>query len=342
MPEAAPLRRWLEARWYGASAPALLRPFAVVYGALMSLRRVAYAQGWLASTHPGVPVIVVGNLTVGGTGKTPLIAWLAMQLRQHGAQPGIVLRGHGGLSHGPLPVAADTDPALVGDEAVLLARATGCPVAIGRERAAAAGLLVGEGCNVVLADDGLQHLALRRDLAIVVVDGARGFGNGALLPAGPLREPRSRLRAADLVVMHGEDARGVARGIRHLSMQLEPLALRAVFGEATQPLQGLRGETVHAVAGIGHPQRFFAQLRALGARPLEHVFPDHHRYTPQDLAFGDGRRIVMTAKDAVKCAAFASDHMWSLEVAARLPGPDAAQLLDAALALLSPEGVARA
>jgi tetraacyldisaccharide 4'-kinase len=342
MPESSPLRRWLEARWHGESAPLLLRPLAWLYGGVVALRRLAYDRGWLASSHPGVPVIVVGNLTVGGTGKTPLVAWLATQLRARGARPGIVLRGHGGTVRGPLRVDAATDPALAGDEAVLLARATGCPVAVGRARAAAAALLAGEGCSLVIADDGLQHLALRRDLDIVVVDGGRGLGNGALLPAGPLRESPARLRAAGRVVVHGVDARGVARGIPHLFMQLEPLGLRPVAGGPLQPVASLRGQSLHAVAGIGHPQRFFAQLRRLGALPVEHVFPDHHRYAARDLAFGDERRIVMTAKDAVKCAAFATDRMWSLEVAAHLPEADAAQLLDAAVALLSPQGDARA
>jgi len=337
MPEAGALRRWLEARWYGETVPLALRPLAALYGLASGLRRAAYRRGWLRTHRPGVPVIVVGNLTVGGTGKTPLVVWLAEQLRAAGHSPGVVLRGYGGSARGPRLVATDADPAEAGDEAVLIACRLGCPVAIGSRRNDAARLLVAAGCTVVLADDGLQHLALRPDLTIALIDGARGFGNGALLPAGPLREPPGALRDMDIVVVHGADARGAARGIEALHMQLDPGPPRALLTGEEESLDVLRRTRPHAVAGIGNPARFFDLLRVLGADPLEHAFPDHHRYRAGDLAFGDDRCIVMTEKDAVKCRAFATERMCYLPVAARFPERDAAQLLRKVLAIL-PQG----
>jgi len=332
MPEFARLRGWLQHRWYRPGPPSpLLRPLAWMYALAVRLRRSAYRRGWLASRHPGVPVIVIGNLVAGGTGKTPLVIWLANALRARGQCPGVALRGYGG--HGGaarLVTPADT-PAAVGDEAVLIARRTGVPVAVGADRVAAAAVLVRAGCTLVLCDDGLQHLALRPDLAVAVIDGMRGFGNGALLPAGPLREPAEALRRCNLVVINGEDVHGIAAGRAALRMQLLPEALRELRGSRQQPLEGLRGAAVHAVAGIGHPQRFFALLRSLGAQPVEHAFADHHRYRAAELEFGDSQRIVMTEKDAVKCTALATQAMWYLPVTASLPQADAARLVQAVL-----------
>jgi len=342
MPERAPVRSWLQRRWYEGSAPLPLLPLSALYGAAVRLRRAAYGRGWLASRGPPVPVVVIGNLTVGGTGKTPLVIWLATALREAGHWPGVVLRGYGGRVRTPRLVAPDDVAAAVGDEALLIARRTDVPVAVAVDRAAAAGLLAGEGCTVVLSDDGLQHLALRRDFSIVVVDGARGLGNGALLPAGPLREPASMLDGVDAVVIHGVDAHHVGRGREPLGMELRPESLRELRPDREGSLDTLRGATVHAVAGIGHPQRFFALLRGLGARPIEHPFADHHAYRPRDLAFGDDLRIVMTEKDAVKCAPFADARMCCLRVAAKLPESDAARLLCAILARVTGGGIGRA
>jgi len=187
---------------------------------------------------------------------------------------------------------------------------------------------------LVLADDGLQHLALRRDLSIAVIDGARGFGNGALLPAGPLREPAAALQAADLVVIHGEDSQRIGQGHAALRMTLLPGPMRSMLTSEAEPLEALRGMAVHAVAGIGNPSRFFALLRTLGALPIEHAFADHHAFRAGDLAFGDALRIVMTEKDAVRCSALAAASMWYLPVTANLPPADAARLLAAVLAKL--------
>jgi tetraacyldisaccharide 4'-kinase len=328
MPEVSAAQRFIERRWYGARAPWWLLPFSWLFGCGVRLRRWAYRTGVFASRHPGVPVVVVGNLTVGGAGKTPLVIWLATQLRKRGMRVGIVLRGYGGSARVPTLVSADSDPLVVGDEALLLAQRTDCTVCVGRDRAAAAERLVAEGCQLILADDGLQHLALRRDVEIVVIDGVRGFGNGALLPAGPLREPLTRIRMADVVVVNGEPAAALATVVGHPPvMQLRPVELVQLNTGARSPLEMLRGRRVHAVAGIGHPARFFAQLRTLGALIEEHAFADHQRYLPHDLTFDGAGLIVMTEKDAVKCRALANDRMWMLTVEALLTESDAARLL---------------
>ncbi len=327
MPDSHAMRRWLERSWYGGRRP-WLAPLAMLFGGVTTLRRWAYRSGLFAGVHPGVPVVVVGNLTVGGTGKTPLVIWLAGQLQQRGRRVGVVLRGYGGSVAGPLRVTASSDPAAVGDEAVMIAARTGCAVVVGRQRAAAAKLLAASGCEVVLSDDGLQHLALRRDLEIAVVDGARGFGNGALLPQGPLREQPDRLRSVAAVVINGPDATGLAASLHApLAMSIEADELRMLSDDSTLPLGALRGARMHAVAATGNPERFFALLRKLGCQPVEHAFADHHAFRPADLAFAEPLSIVMTEKDAVKCRAFATDRMQYIKVSTRFADADAARLL---------------
>lgn len=314
--------------WYGGPAHRWLKPLAMLFEGITGLRRLAYGHGLLASHHPGVPVIVVGNLTLGGTGKTPLVIWLAQRLQEQGLTVGVALRGHGGRATAAQLVTSASDPAEVGDEAVLIARRATCAVAVGRRRAVAAGLLAAGGCKVVLSDDGLQHLALRRDLEIVVIDGSRGLGNGALLPQGPLREKPGRLRSAAAVVINGTDITGIAGSIiAPLFMSITADGLRRVSSDAALALATLRGAEVHAVAATGNPERFFALLRVLGCRPVEHAFADHHAYRPADLAFADALPIIMTEKDAVKCRTFATDRMQYLKVSATLPDADAARLL---------------
>jgi tetraacyldisaccharide 4'-kinase len=317
----------LTAAWY-AGHPALLPlwPLGALWALVASARRAAYASALLRSTRLGVPVVVVGNLTVGGTGKTPLTIWLARHLLARGRRIGIVSRGHGGrAADWPQRVHPDSDADLVGDEAVLLARRTGCPMAVGPDRVAAAeALLAAEPLDLLLCDDGLQHYALARDVEIAVVDGLRRFGNGRCLPAGPLREPLGRLASVDLVVCHGVPRRG------EFGMQLEPVALMPLLGGEARAPATLRGQRVHCVTGIGHPERFFASVRALGARVVAHAFPDHHRFRPADLDFGDDAPIVMTEKDAVKCERFGDRRCWYLAVEA-VPAPVFAQRLDALL-----------
>jgi len=276
-----------------------------------------------------VPVIVVGNISVGGTGKTPLTISLAGLLRNHRFYPGIICRGYRGNARTPQAVTADSDPRVVGDEAVLLARESGSPVWIGANRVdAARGLLAANArCNLIISDDGLQHYALGRDYEIAVIDAARGIGNGLLLPAGPLRETADRLRRVNAIVMNGDGA----------APDCETAVYRmTLHGNRFFNLKNVRqnvdashfsGCTVHAVAAIGNPSRFFAQLKALGIAFIAHPFPDHHAFTPDDIKFGDDEPVIMTAKDAVKCEHFASESHWVQRVDALIDGDLAGDIL---------------
>lgn len=301
--------------WYGRGCVWLV-PLSWLFALVASLRRALYRRGWLAVARLPVPVIVVGNITVGGTGKTPLVIWLAERLRAHGYRPGVVSRGYAAEAETSRPVDADSDPALVGDEPVLIARRSGCPVRVGRQRTEAARALLAEHpeVDVILADDGLQHYALGRDIEIAVVDGQRRFGNGRLLPAGPLREPPARLREVDAVVVNGGDWR--PSDCPAYDMSLEGTCLNALNEPGrTATAAQFAGRQVHALAGIGNPQRFFDTLTALGLDIIPHPFPDHHAYQPADLPDGT---LVMTEKDAVKCVAFDHPDAWVLVVDARV------------------------
>jgi tetraacyldisaccharide 4'-kinase len=316
----------LAAAWYAPRLDVRTLPFAplaFVFAAGVALRRWCYRSSWLAARRVGVPVIVVGNITVGGSGKTPLVAALARELEARGWRPGIVSRGYGGsdLAAAPRVVPVDGDPAAFGDEPVLLAR-RGLRVVVARDRVAAARALLARfpDCNVIVADDGLQHYRLARDFEIAVVDAVRRFGNGWPLPAGPLREPPSRLASVDAVVVTQVDA-GAFDGLGHgaLAMTLVAgLPTRVAGAKETTPLTTFAGQRLHAVAGIGDPSRFFAQLRALSVDAIEHPFPDHHRFSAADLAFPAAEPILMTEKDAVKCVAFADRRCWYLPIEARL------------------------
>lgn len=311
---------------------------------MVRARTAAYARGWLRVRRLPCPVIVVGNLTVGGSGKTPLVIWVAARLRAAGFTPGVILRGHGGTAArggAPHRVQPDSDAAVVGDEALLLCRRTGVPVAVCRSRWSAGRLLAQEGVDVIVADDGLQHLALAREAEIAVIDGERGLGNGYLLPAGPLREPPERLGRVDILVVNGDGRyrAGIAAGplprlagpaakalAGAFTMRLEGERLLALAGTATRALSSLAGQRVHAVAGIGHPQRFFTQLRAAGLEPIEHPFPDHHRFRAGEIVFDDELPVLMTEKDAVKCRALGGPNHWYLPVTASFSEAEAAEL----------------
>jgi tetraacyldisaccharide 4'-kinase len=247
------------------------------------------------------------------TGKTPLTIALAEALRRRGHRPGVVSRGYGGTERGPLLLDEQPDPRKVGDEPCLI-RAAGTPVAVGRDRPAAAQLLIEAGCDVVIADDGLQHYRLRRDIEICVIDGLRRFGNGRMLPAGPLRESAARAGKADFRVCNGG-----AASIGEVPMQLAGGTVSAVLDGHARSLDEFRGQRVHAVAGIGHPERFFDSLRAAGIEVVPHAFPDHHAYAAEDLNFRDDDPVLMTEKDAVKCRAMALPHWWAVPVRAVLP-----------------------
>jgi tetraacyldisaccharide 4'-kinase len=327
---------WLFRLWYERRrATWALLPLSWLYGAVVSARRSAYRRGWMRSHALARPVIVIGNLTVGGTGKTPLTIWLANRLRERGIEVGLVSRGYGRRFGGLRAVAADSSWQEVGDEPLILQRHTGSATIVASDRVAAAQALVAAGVEVILADDGLQHLRLARSGEIVVIDGARGFGNGRLLPAGPMREGAWRAREADAVVVTGGERGGALRG---LAPELEAAALRMRLsaGQARRlaspgermPLAQFRGRPVHAVAGIGNPQRFFGDLRACGLEVIEHAFPDHHAPAAAELDFGDGLAVLMTEKDAVKCAENAGPRLWYVPVEAAFSEEDSRRLLE--------------
>jgi tetraacyldisaccharide 4'-kinase len=334
------LRRRIEAAWYGdPPGTAWLAPLGALYAGTMALRRHAYAAGVLRTERLPVPVIVVGNLTVGGTGKTPVVGWVVERARACGFRPGIVARGYGGrVGAGPHRVQAGDPASLVGDEPLLHARGTGAPVAVGADRPAAARLLVAAGCDLVIADDGLQHLALGRDRELVVVDGERGAGNGRVLPAGPLREPWSRLAASDLVLVNGGGERAVTwpAGVAPERIDLVADTADAFGGGARVPLAQFAGRTVRALAGIGNPARFHRLLAAHGLRVEPVMVDDHGRAAPADLA--GSAPLLMTAKDAVKYAPAdrpAGADWWVVPVAVRASAGAAAGL-DRLLAGLRP------
>lgn len=330
--------------WYRESAgPSFLQPLAWLYGLVSGLRRHAYARGWLKSLRAGKPVIVVGNLTVGGTGKTPLVAWLAEQLSASGLRVGIVSRGYGRSKREPESVHAESDWRDVGDEPMLLRQLTGCDTVVAQDRLAGARRLVALGVDVVIADDGLQHLRLARDCEVVVVDGARGFGNGRLLPAGPLREPAARVAMASVVVVNGvpEHASLMAGDGRlppaTLQMSLFGAEAHRLDGLAgPQPLEHFSGQRVHAVAGIGNPGRFFRDLRARGIDVIEHPFADHHPFAAADLTFSDDLPVLMTQKDAVRCRSLGDARLWFVPVVARFGAAQGAELLDRVIRSLAP------
>ena len=323
------VQAWFNRIWYGRAAPPpWLRPLAWLFGALAALRRFAYRRGWRRIAHLSRPVVVVGNITVGGTGKTPLVIWLALELARRGYRPGIVTRGYGASAERPRLIGPADDPAVVGDEALLIVRRTHLPVAIGADRPVAAQLLIDGGCDLIVSDDGLQHLALPRVCEIVVIDGARGFGNGALLPAGPLRERPSRLRSVNAVVINGEPDRYPGKAFR---MHLHGDRAVAVRGAGARPLAAFSGMTVHAVAGIGNPERFFSMLRSSGMLVTAHPRDDHAPISSAELDFGDEYAVLMTEKDAVKCASFATARHWSVPVDVVFSDADGEALLQLVL-----------
>jgi tetraacyldisaccharide 4'-kinase len=306
----------LQSFWYGRHAlTVFLIPLSWIFCGIVFLRRRAFKIGLLKIERLSVPVIVIGNITVGGTGKTPLVIWLANFLRNAGYFPAIVSRGYKGEAKSwPQQVRSDSDPVIVGDEAVLLAKRCQCPVAVGPDRVAAAtGLLKYSDCDIIIADDGLQHYALGRNIEIAVIDGVRRFGNGYCIPAGPLREPVSRLKEVDFVVVNGG---GVMRLEYSMVLAAGP-AHNLCDDTLTQLPEEFRDQQVHAVAGIGNPDRFFSQLKRQGLDIIEHPFADHHQFRAEDILFDDDLPVLMTEKDAVKCKRFASARHWYLPVDAQ-------------------------
>lgn len=327
----------LQRLWYGPAWWSLpLWPLALPYRAVVALRAFLYRSGVKSVRRVEVPVVVVGNVTVGGTGKTPVAAWVARQLALRGHRVGIVLRGYGGKHRGaPRCVQPGDDPADVGDEAILHALGGAHVVVIGADRAAAAALAAEQGAEVVVSDDGLQHLRLARDVEIAVVDGGRGLGNGRLLPAGPLREAPSRLASVHAVVVTGRGTADVdrpprlpaLRGPLQLTARLRlGAAVNLVTGER-RALESFQDEPgLHAVAGIGHPEAFFAGLEAAGLRPVTHALPDHAPLQGR-VAIPADATVLMTRKDAVKCTSAAQPRWWWVELEVGFDRADAAALL---------------
>jgi len=306
-----------------------------LYAVASGLRRGLYQRGLLRARKAGRPVVVVGNLVAGGSGKTPLTIALVERLRAAGWTPGIASRGYGRADAGtPRWVDAGTDPALGGDEPVLLAARTGVRVRVDRDRVAAARALVAEGCDVVVCDDGLQHYRLERDCEILVVDGTRLFGNGRMLPAGPLREPQSRCERVDLRVVTVRDSLRSATPLRGTlptiyAQARVTRAVNLVSGE-TRALHAFVGDTVHAVAAIGHPEGFFAALEQRGLTIQAHAYPDHAPLAREHIVFADDAPVLMTEKDAVKCAVLADARHWAVPLEIALDEQDE-RIVDALL-----------
>jgi len=294
----------------------LLWPLAILYRVVISLRRLLYRVGVFKQTRLNVPVIIVGNISVGGTGKTPCVIWLAKQLQQAGFRPGIISRGYGGKAeHYPQNVTPQSDPAIVGDEPIIISRQSACPMMVSPNRVDAARQLLEQfDCNIIIADDGLQHYALARDIEIVVVDDQRLFGNQYCLPAGPLREPMSRLKEVDFIIHNGNQTEA------EFSMTArQGDAINLANPQQTKTLTNFQ-QKVHAIAGIGNPQRFFNQLSTAGLNLITHPFSDHHPYQSSDVDFNDDLDILMTEKDAVKCQHFANKNMWYIPIEATISG----------------------
>lgn len=317
----------IERIWSGRSPLwLLLWPLSLIYGAVSSLIRLSYQRGWRKSWRAPVPIVVVGNLTAGGNGKTPVAIWLVQALQRRGLKVGVVSRGYGGKAERyPLLVNGDTSTELAGDEPVLIAQRSGAPVAVApKRRAAVEALLASQPLDLIVTDDGLQHYALQRDREIVVVDGVRRFGNGWWLPAGPMRERASRLQQVDAVIVNGGQAQP-----GEIAMTLRPGQAVNLQSQRRAPLANLNN--VVAMAGIGHPPRFFATLKQHGVTPVSEIaFADHHAYSQPELAqlLTDGQILLMTEKDAVKCRGFAQPNWWYLPVEAELSDDATTPLLD--------------
>lgn len=298
----------LDHYWYSQNPVAwLLLPVALLFCVLTFIRRYLYRAGFIKSYRANKPVVVVGNISVGGTGKTPLIIKLAELLQQWGYQPGIISRGYGGSGPWPQSLGPNSEADAVGDEPLQIYQRSQCPVVVGPDRVDDIEFLCQRhDIDIILTDDGLQHYRLQRDLELVVVDAERGFGNGFCLPAGPLREPRSRLKAVPFVIYNG--------GNQHDAFQVRlqpPMNLKTT---EQKDWSELTNKKVHAVAGIGHPQRFFNSLKQQGLDIIEHAFADHYQYRPEDLMFDDDLPVLMTEKDSVKCHGLAQSNIWVVPI----------------------------
>jgi len=311
------IKNTLVEQWYASKQwGKILWPLSKLFAYVVRLRKYCYEKNIFAKYKAEVPVVIVGNLTVGGTGKTPLVIYLARLLTAHGYRPGIVSRGYKGQVNSVILVSPHSNPKVVSDEAVLLANRSKCPVMVSKKRAVGVKQLVQHHkVNIILCDDGLQHYGLERDIEIAVIDGVRRFGNGQSLPMGPLREPESRLDDVDLIVVNGnpksEAEQAMSLVCNHVYSLKDPAKVLSIGS--------FKGTQVHAIAGIGYPDKFFQHLRNEGLDVIPHPFPDHYEYSPIDVVFPDNKPILMTEKDAVKCKHFVSSKHWAVAVSAILP-----------------------
>ena len=322
------MKSFIERAWqHGHILMWLLWPLMILYWMVIRLRKFAYRVGLLSSVKLPLPVIIVGNITVGGNGKTPMVVWLAENLTEQGYHVGIISRGYGGSAQGVMLVDNTTPVALSGDEPKLIVRKTGCLMAIGRDRIAAAQLVIDTAMridkplDVIISDDGLQHYRLRRDIEIAIVDGARRFGNGKLLPMGPLRETQSRLSEVDIVICNGGARNGGSSNFNEESLTLVPGAIVQISGGKEFVSDHFNNKEVVAMAGIGYPQRFFDTLAAIGIKTVDEIpFADHQAFEVEQLKrlTAKGQCLLMTEKDAVKCQDFAKDNWYYLPVTAEI------------------------
>lgn len=298
----------LDHYWYDLNIIALLLwPASLLFRVLVRFRRVAYQLGLFKSYKMPKPVIVIGNISVGGTGKTPLIIELSNQLQSWGYKVGVISRGYGGIGPWPHQLVEDADASVSGDEPVQIFQRTNAAVIVGPDRVEDINLLCQQNeIDIILTDDGLQHYRMQRDLELVVIDNARQFGNGFCLPAGPLREPVSRLGKKSWCVFNG--------GNNKYSFEIKPTSVKQLTAGEVKSLESFAGLTVHAVAGIGNPGRFFNMLKKCDVNVIEHAYPDHHQFTKDDLTFDDDLFVLMTEKDSVKCCAIDNDKLWYVSI----------------------------
>lgn len=332
---AASISEFVTKSWYrGAYWLYLLWPLYLVYRSVTFVRQCCYQMGVFKTYRAKTPVVVVGNITLGGTGKSPLVAYLVESLTALGLKPGVVSRGYGAqISTDEVrEVNVNSLVSEVGDEPLMLKQRVGCPIFVSPTRALAVQALEKLGCDIVITDDGLQHYALARDLEICVFDGERMWGNGHLLPMGPMRESLKRIKSTDFVVVNGtgpEWPGPYVPNIASFNMTLEAGMLQGLHNGNALPLSEFRAQKVEAIAGIGNPERFFQTLASEGLNVQAHHFSDHHVYTQSDVCFGNGRPLIMTEKDAVKCRTFNIENAWYLPVSAKLSGDLATQIVKA-------------